>query len=97
MIPNVKGFGRSNQSSVINNQLNQVTDYRLLITDYSVLASPYFADLIIFRGRMDIFEEMQWRGLVADCTDPDELLKRLSTGPITLYCGFDPTADSLHV
>lgn len=46
---------------------------------------------------MDIFEELQWRGLVADCTDTDELLKRLSTGPITLYCGFDPTADSLHV
>jgi tyrosyl-tRNA synthetase len=46
---------------------------------------------------MDIYEEMQWRGLVADCTDAEGLLKRLSTGPITLYCGFDPTADSLHV
>jgi len=46
---------------------------------------------------MNIFEALQWRGLVADCTDPEELLKRLSTGPITLYCGFDPTADSLHV
>src|ERR1035437_8696731 len=46
---------------------------------------------------MNILEELQWRGLVADCTDPLELAKRVSPGPITLYCGFDPTADSLHV
>ena len=46
---------------------------------------------------MNIFEELEWRGLLADCTDKPELLKRLAAGPITLYCGFDPTADSLHV
>src|SRR5688572_28524494 len=46
---------------------------------------------------MNIYEELEWRGLVADCTDKPELLKRLATGPVTLYCGFDPTADSLHV
>jgi len=46
---------------------------------------------------MNILEELQWRGLLADCTDPQELAKRTSPGPITLYCGFDPTADSLHV
>ena len=46
---------------------------------------------------MNILEELQWRGLVADCTDPQELAKRVSPGPITLYCGFDPTADSLHI
>ncbi len=46
---------------------------------------------------MDIYEDLQWRGLVADCTDTEALLKRLSSGPITLYAGFDPTADSLHV
>lgn len=46
---------------------------------------------------MNIYEELQWRGLLADCTDTAELTKRLSTGPIVLYCGFDPTADSLHV
>jgi tyrosyl-tRNA synthetase len=46
---------------------------------------------------MDILAELQWRGLVADCTDTEELTKRMATGPITLYCGFDPTADSLHV
>ena len=51
----------------------------------------------LFSGRMSILDELQWRGLMADCTDAQELGKRLATGPITLYCGFDPTADSLHV
>ncbi len=46
---------------------------------------------------MNIFEELQWRGLVSDCTDTEELGKRLAAGSVTLYCGFDPTADSLHV
>jgi tyrosyl-tRNA synthetase len=45
---------------------------------------------------MNIFEELEWRGLVADCTDPTDLQKRLESGPIVLYAGFDPTADSLH-
>jgi tyrosyl-tRNA synthetase len=46
---------------------------------------------------MTILEDLQWRGLFADCTDLDALTRRLAAGPITLYCGFDPTADSLHV
>jgi tyrosyl-tRNA synthetase len=46
---------------------------------------------------MNLFEELQWRHLVQDCTDAGELTKRLVAGPLTLYAGFDPTADSLHV
>ena len=46
---------------------------------------------------MNIVEDLQWRGLIADCTDTEGLQKRLQQGPITLYAGFDPTADSLHV
>lgn len=45
---------------------------------------------------MTILEDLQWRGLYADCTDLDALTKRLAEGPTTLYSGFDPTADSLH-
>ena len=45
---------------------------------------------------MSILEELKWRGLIADCTDAAELEKKISA-PITLYCGFDPSADSLHV
>jgi tyrosyl-tRNA synthetase len=46
---------------------------------------------------MSILDDLQWRGLVSDCTDIPELTRRLAAGPVTLYCGFDPTADSLHV
>lgn len=45
---------------------------------------------------MSILDELNWRGLVADCTDTAELTKKLAA-PTTLYCGFDPTAESLHV
>ena len=46
---------------------------------------------------MDIIAELQWRGLLADCTDLEALSKRLAGGSTTLYAGFDPTSDSLHV
>ena len=40
---------------------------------------------------MDIFRELQDRGLVYQHTDEVALRKRLEEGPVTLYCGFDPT------
>lgn len=46
---------------------------------------------------MGIIEELEWRGLVSDCTDREGFAQRLAKGAVTLYCGFDPTADSLHV
>lgn len=45
---------------------------------------------------MTFLEELEWRGLVKDVTDRKGLEERLES-PVTLYCGFDPTADSLHV
>lgn len=45
---------------------------------------------------MTLFEELTWRGLVNQTTH-QELAAELEKGPMTLYCGFDPTADSLHV
>lgn len=44
-----------------------------------------------------LIEDLQWRGLLADCTDLPGLTERMNMGPVTVYCGFDPTADSLHV
>ena len=44
----------------------------------------------------DVLEELQWRGLIAQHTDIDALRKALDEGPVTFYCGFDPTAASLH-
>lgn len=46
---------------------------------------------------MNILDDLRWRGLLADCTDLDALSQRIAQGPVTLYCGFDPTGDSLHV
>jgi len=45
----------------------------------------------------DVLDDLQWRGLIALSTDLDALRAELARGPITLYCGFDPTAPSLHV
>ncbi|PJN12926.1 tyrosine--tRNA ligase [Streptomyces sp. CB01635] len=45
----------------------------------------------------DIVDELQWRGLLALSTDEDALRKAFADGPLTFYCGFDPTAPSLHL
>src|SRR5919108_1627461 len=45
----------------------------------------------------DILDDLAWRDLIAQSTDLDELRAQLAAGPVTLYCGFDPTAPSLHV
>ncbi len=44
-----------------------------------------------------ILDELQWRGLVALSTDEVALRRELSENSITYYCGFDPTAPSLHL
>jgi tyrosyl-tRNA synthetase len=46
--------------------------------------------------RATILDDLEARGLVHDSTDRHELGRLLRNGPITLYAGFDPTADSLH-
>ncbi|WP_149204674.1 tyrosine--tRNA ligase [Actinotalea subterranea] len=43
-----------------------------------------------------ILDELAWRGLLAQTTDERALREALDAGPVTLYCGFDPTAPSLH-
>jgi tyrosyl-tRNA synthetase len=45
----------------------------------------------------DVLDDLQWRGLIALSTDLDALRAEMARGPITYYCGFDPTAPSLHV
>ncbi len=46
---------------------------------------------------MNIFEELQARGLIAQVTDNDEIRDLINNGGAKFYIGFDPTADSLHV
>jgi len=44
-----------------------------------------------------LWDELQWRGLVHVSTDPEALSELLEGDPFTYYCGFDPTAPSLHL
>jgi tyrosyl-tRNA synthetase len=46
---------------------------------------------------VSFLDDLQWRGLIQDSTDLDELRRHLDAGPVTFYVGFDPTAASLHV
>lgn len=48
-------------------------------------------------GDMTLLQDLQARGLVAQMTSEQELEKHLADGSVSLYCGFDPTADSLHI
>ena len=45
---------------------------------------------------MNLLEELKWRGLLKDITDEEQLLKSMEE-KATIYCGFDPTASSLHI
>ncbi len=45
----------------------------------------------------DLWEDLTWRGIVAQSTDAAALRHALASGPLTFYVGFDPTAPSLHV
>lgn len=57
------------------------------------------AQVIDFKeaGFDTLLEELQWRGLIQQSTDEDRLAQTLNGGPVTYYCGFDPTAASLHI
>ncbi|MGH8889340.1 MAG: tyrosine--tRNA ligase [Acidothermaceae bacterium] len=43
-----------------------------------------------------ILDDFAWRGIIATSTDLDALRQAMDDGPLTIYCGFDPTAPSLH-
>ena len=49
------------------------------------------------RDANDVLDDLHWRGLIAQSTDATALRAALAAGPVTFYCGFDPTAPSLHV
>lgn len=46
---------------------------------------------------MNVFDELKARGIIAQCTNEEEIRKQLEAGPVRFYVGFDPTADSLHI
>lgn len=48
-------------------------------------------------GSMNLLEELQWRGIIYQQTDEDGISEVLDKEKISLYCGIDPTADSMHI
>src|SRR5690625_4431885 len=46
---------------------------------------------------MDLLQDLQKRGLIQQVTDEEGLNDHLTKDQVALYCGFDPTADSLHI
>lgn len=46
---------------------------------------------------MDILDDLEWRGAINQCTDIDGLRELLKNKKVSLYCGTDPTGDSLHI
>jgi tyrosyl-tRNA synthetase len=49
------------------------------------------------RTKVNIYDELKWRGLINQVSDEDKVRAYLSEPGATMYCGFDPTAESLHV
>ena len=44
----------------------------------------------------NILDELKWRGLIKDFSN-EEKIKEFLNNPVTLYCGFDPSASSMHI
>src|SRR5919202_958137 len=50
-----------------------------------------------WNGQRNAYDVLQERGYIYQCSDEAGLRKALAEGPVTFYCGFDPTSDSLHI
>ena len=59
--------------------------------------SPWLSEQRNDSSFTSVHDELVWRGLIHVSTDEQKLKEALDSGPITFYCGFDPTAPSLHL
>ena len=59
--------------------------------------SPWLSEQRNDASFTSVHDELVWRGLIHVSTDEQKLKEALDSGPITFYCGFDPTAPSLHL
>ena len=66
-------------------------EYRLSVFDLSLV------HLRKEKKKMQLYEELVARGLIAQVTDEKEIKEMIDSGKAIFYIGFDPTADSLHV
>jgi tyrosyl-tRNA synthetase len=67
--------------------------FRILTTIFR--KQPYFKNLE--ENKMDLLQDLAWRGLIYQQTDEESLKDLIGKESISLYCGADPTADSLHI
>ncbi|EAR25237.1 tyrosyl-tRNA synthetase [marine actinobacterium PHSC20C1] len=67
------------------------------VEDVSATASESLSSQSNDSSFESLWDELTWRGLVHVSTDADALKELLEGDPITYYCGFDPTAPSLHL
>lgn len=47
--------------------------------------------------KKNVFDVLKERGYIAQCSNEEEIRKQLGEGSVTMYCGYDPTGDSLHI
>ena len=59
--------------------------------------SPWLSEQHNDSSFTSVHDELVWRGLIHVSTDEQKLKEALDSGPIAFYCGFDPTAPSLHL
>lgn len=59
--------------------------------------SPWLSEQHNDSSFSSLHDELVWRGLIHVSTDEVKLKETLDSGPVTFYCGFDPTAPSLHL
>jgi tyrosyl-tRNA synthetase len=62
-----------------------------------VSGSPWLSEQHNDSSFTSVHDELVWRGLIHVSTDEQKLKEALDSGPIAFYCGFDPTAPSLHL
>jgi tyrosyl-tRNA synthetase len=62
----------------------------------SLIGPKHWKELGVAVGA-EIYDELEWRELIYQDSDQEALRTLLAEGPQSLYCGFDPTADSLHI
>src|SRR5256885_8966406 len=69
-----------------------IRDYK--VTGVQTCALPIYE--MRTGSRSQLLGDFEWRGLIVDATSLGELDAHLAGAPRSIYCGFDPTADSLH-
>ena len=92
----VGAFGFSDAVSMKSNRRNMFSP-RQTTSGVSVFATRRVMSTQATSNRPDVLDVLKQRGLLAECTNETALRAAASQNSLSVYCGFDPTADSLHL